>query len=108
MAGSARPGKCTFISLVGGARLQSAAHPSSGLARFEVKWFSAIVFNDLQVGRWLAFGRRIAPSQCSIDSKVGFQTRRTDIKTSGSGWCSGGYLQPQQVALRAMANRASF
>src|ERR1700676_2947649 len=80
MAGSARPGKCTFISLVGGARLQSAAHPSSGLARFEVKWFSAIVFNDLQVGRWLAFGRRIAPSQCSIDSAVGFHTRRTDIK----------------------------
>src|ERR1700681_2471500 len=89
MAGNARPGKCTFISLVGGARLQSAAHPSSGLARFEVKWSSAIVFNDLQVGRWLAFGRRIAPSQCSIDSAVAFHARRTDIKTSGSaGTCS--------------------
>src|ERR1700686_839237 len=71
---------CTFISIVGGARLQSASHPSSGLACFEVKWCSAIVFNGLQVGRGLAFGRRIAPSQCSIDSAVGFHTRRSKIR----------------------------
>src|SRR4029077_10627636 len=72
--------RCTFISIVGGARLQSASHPSSGLARFEVKWCSAIVFNSLQVDRGLAFGRRIAPSQCSIDSTVGFHTRRIDFE----------------------------
>src|ERR1700687_1620624 len=80
MAGSARPSKCTFISIVGGARLQSASHPSSGLAVFEVKWCSAIVFNGLQVGRGLAFGRRIALSKCSIDSAVGFHTRPIDIE----------------------------
>jgi hypothetical protein len=68
MAGSARPGKCTFISLVGGARLQSAAHPFSGPALFEVKWFSAIVFNDLQVSRWLASEGGLHLPNCSVDS----------------------------------------
>src|SRR5260370_20573213 len=102
MAGSARPGKCLFISLVGGARLQSAAHPSSGRARFEVKWFSAIVFNDLQVGRWLAFGRRIAPSQCSIDSAVGLRTRRSDIKTNGSAGVPAGTRSPSKQLDQAL------
>src|ERR1700730_5571883 len=96
MAGSARPGKCTFIPIVGGARLQSASHPSSGLAAFEVKWSSAIVFNGLQVGRRLAFGRRIAPSQMSIDSTAGF-AHGAPILDKWLRWCSGGYLQPQQV-----------
>jgi hypothetical protein len=60
--------------------LQSASHPACGLARFEVKWCSAIVFNGLQVGRRRAFGRRIAPFKMSIDSTAGFHTRRTDIR----------------------------
>src|ERR1700704_6007768 len=72
--------QCTFIPTVGGARLQSASHPSSGLAHFEVKWCSAIVFNGLQVNRRLAFGRRIAPSQLSIDSTAGFRARRANVR----------------------------
>ena len=53
------------------ARSQSVSYPSGRLGRFEVKWFSAIVLNGLEVSvGWLSEGELLLPMVLLIMGRI--------------------------------------